>query len=299
MGSHTTALCALPITHGYGYTAGVFAPLSLGGRSVIARPKLASSLAKLLVQHEPEIVVAVPAQYAAWATMRETYRGPLPRIWLCGGAPLPQAVRARFKEAWGSVIAEQYGMTEVGAVTVDLDGAETLGRPYPGVTVRVDEAQGTDDVGELYVSAPYAPTGYIGDTEGAERFTPQGFRTGDNGWFDDEGRLHLVGRRAHQLNVRGQKLDPAEVERAFWALSGVRDVAVLGLDRATGDQWIAAVVVCTNDVTDMALRDATAHLEGYKRPQRVIRVAEIPKNATGKVDFDALRALAREGAAAT
>jgi long-chain acyl-CoA synthetase len=292
-----SVLCAVPPTHGYGYTAGVFAPLSFGGTAILARPRMAASLAKLLMAHEPEIVVAVPAQYAAWSALRRTYTGPLPRLWLCGGAPLPPAVRARFEATWGGVIAEQYGMTECGAVTVDLDGAATLGRPYPGVTVSIDGGGASDDVGEVVVDAPYGPRGYLGDTADGRPspFTPSGFRSGDTGWFDADGRLHLVGRRAHQLNVRGQKVDPVEVERAFWAVDGVHDVAVIGIDRAEGDQWIAAFVVCADSITDDALHRATVNLESFKRPQRLTRQPALPKTATGKTDFDALRAISRSG----
>jgi fatty-acyl-CoA synthase len=288
-------LCAVPVTHGYGYTAGVFAPLSFGGTSIVARPRMAASLASLLMEHQPEIVVAVPAQYAAWSALRRTYTGPLPRLWLCGGAPLRPAVRDRFQAAWGSVIAEQYGMTECGAVTVDLDGAETLGRPYPGVTVAIAGDGASADIGEVVVQTPYGPTGYIGDPAGGttSRFTPSGFRTADTGWLDAHGRLHLVGRRAHQLNVRGKKVDPTEVERALWAVDGVHDVAVVGIDRADGDQWIAAFVVCAVSITDDVLHGATANLESFKRPQRVTRLPTLPRNATGKTDVDALRNIAR------
>jgi long-chain acyl-CoA synthetase len=298
MAAGTAVLCALPVTHGYGYTAGLFAPLSFGGTSIVARPRLAASLAKLLMEHEPEIVVAVPAQYAAWSALRRTYAGPLPRLWLCGGAPLPPAVRTRFQAAWGSVIAEQYGMTETGAVSVDLDGAETLGRPYPGVSVSIEGGSGgaSADAGEVVVETPYGPRGYIGDPADGRPspFTPSGFRSGDTGWLDADGRLHLVGRRAHQLNVRGQKVDPAEVERALWAVDGVRDVAVIGIDRADGDQWIAAFVVCADSITDEALHRATGDLESFKRPQRLTRLAALPTTATG-TDFDALRAISRSG----
>lgn len=296
MTQRTRVLCALPVTHGYGYTAGVFAPIRYGGTSILARPKLAASLARLLTEHEPEIVVAVPAQYAAWSALRRGYSGPLPRIWLCGGAPLPTAVRARFESAWGSVISEQYGMTECGAVTVDLEGTGTLGRPYPGVEVFIDGATHPGDVGEVVACAPYGPQGYVGDPAG-NRFTPQGFRSGDSGWLDDEGRLHLVGRRAHQLNVRGRQVDPAEIERALWAVDGVDDVAVVGVDRAEGDQWVAAFVVCGGEVGDGVLNGATDKLEPYKRPQRVIRLPVLPKNSTGKTDFEALRAMTRTAGA--
>lgn len=184
-------------------------------------------------------------------------------------------------------------MTECGAVTVDLDGAETLGRPYPGVTVSIDSGGASGNLGEVVVTTPYGPRGYIGDpAEGRTNpFTPNGFRSGDTGWLGDDGRLHLVGRRAHQLNVRGQKVDPLEVERAFWALDGVHDIAVIGIDRAEGDQWIAAFVVCADGITDDALHRATVNLESFKRPQRLTRLTALPKTATG-TDFDALRALA-------
>ncbi len=187
-------------------------------------------------------------------------------------------------------------MTECGAVSVDLDGAETLGRPYPGVTVSIDGGGAVADVGEVVVSAAYGPRGYIGDPAGGctSPFTPSGFRSGDTGWLDVHGRLHLVGRRAHQLNVHGQKVDPAEVERAFWAVDGVHDVAVIGLERADGDQWIAAFVVCADSITDDTLHRATGDLESFKRPQRLNRLPAIPKTATG-TDFDALRAISRSG----
>lgn len=191
-------------------------------------------------------------------------------------------------------------MTECGAVSVDIDGAGTLGRPYPGVTVSIDSSSPPGGVeegaaGEVVVATPYGPRGYIGDPAGRPdgRFTRAGFRTGDTGWLDADGRLHLLGRRAHQLNVRGQQVDPAEVERAFRALSGVRDVAVIGVDRAQGDQWIAAFVVCADTVTNDALARVTGELESFKRPQRVIRLPALPTTAAGKTDFSALRAISR------
>jgi long-chain acyl-CoA synthetase len=285
-------LCAVPVTHGYGYTAGLSAPLSFGGTSVVAQPRLAASLAKLLTEHEPEIVVAVPAQYAAWSLLRRPYAGPRPRLWLCGGAPLPPAVRQRFQDIWGGSIAEQYGMTETGAATVDLDGTETLGRPYPGVIVSISGSESPSARGEVLIATPYGPNGYLDDRAdgSAARFTAGGFRSGDTGWLDEHERLHLVGRRAHQLNVRGQKVDPTEVERALWTVEGIREVAVIGVDRMEGDQWIAAFVVCADTTTDDALHAATAGLESFKRPQRVTRLPELPKTATG-TDAEALRAL--------
>lgn len=301
MGPGCAVLCAAPVAHAYGFIVGLFAPLGLGTTAIVAQPRLAASLGKLLMVHQPEIVVAVPAQYAAWSALRRPYTGPQPRLWISSGAPLPPAVRARFEAAWGSPIAEQYGMTECGAVSIDLDGAETLGQPYPGVTISIDTGSasgpgGQVAVGEVVVDTPYGAAGYVGEPAGGSNlFTPAGFRTADNGWLDAHGRLHLVGRRAHQLNVRGQKVDPAEVERAFWALDGVQDVAVVGIDRVDGDQWIAAFVVCADSITDGALQRVTSDLENFKRPQRVIRLPALPRTATGKTDHARLQAAYRSG----
>ncbi len=288
-------LCTAPVAHAYGFALGLFGPLALGATAIIARPRMAASLAKSLTTHQPEVVVAVPAQYAAWSALRRSYDGPLPRLWVSSGAPLSPAVRARFEAVWGCVIAEQYGMTECGAVAIDLDATQTLGRPYPGVTVSIDRGGGGAPVGEVIVDTAYGASGYVAESGGQPgRFSTDGsrtdgFRTGDTGWLDADGRLHLVGRRAHQLNVRGQKVDPEEIERAFWALDGVHDVAVVGIDRADGDQWIAAFVVCAERITDEKLQQATAHLEGFGRPQRVVRLPVLPTTDTGKTDLAALR----------
>jgi acyl-coenzyme A synthetase/AMP-(fatty) acid ligase len=298
VGSHlgmetgSAVLCTAPVAHAYGFVLGLFAPLARGATAILARPRFAASLAKLLITHRPEIVVAVPAQFAAWSATERSYAGPMPRLWVSSGAPLSPAVRARFETAWGAVIAEQYGMTECGAVSIDLDASETLGRPYPGVTVSIDGADSASSVGEVVVDTPYGASGYVGTTtvDQAGRFTADGFRTADTGWLDAAGRLHVVGRRSQQLNVRGHKVDPIEVERAFWEVDGVHDVAVVGIDRADGDQWICAFVVCSDGVTDGALHEATAHLESFRRPQKITRLPELPKTPTGKTDHASLRA---------
>ena len=300
MGPGCVVLCAAPVSHAYGFADGLFAPLALGATSIVERPRLAASLARLLAEHQPDIVIAVPGQYAAWASLRQPYTGRMPRLWISSGAPLPAAVRSNFEAAWKAVISEQYGMTECGAVSVDLDGSATLGAPYPGVTLSIDGSDPEDvgevgAVGEVVVASAHGATGYVGGPPiGAmDPFSSKGFRTADTGWLDDHGRLNLVGRRAHQVNVRGKKVDPAEIERALWTVEGMQDVAVIGIDRSTGDQWIAAFVVCAGETTDDVLHRATEGLEIFKRPQRITRLAALPRTVTGKLDRLALVAAVR------
>jgi acyl-coenzyme A synthetase/AMP-(fatty) acid ligase len=299
VGSHlelapgSVVLCAAPLVHGYAFTGGLFAPLACGATSVVVAPRLPGSLAKALRTYEPEVVLAVPAQYAAWSGLREPYDGPMPRLWLSSGAPLTAAVRERFQSAWGGVICEQYGMTECGAISVDLEASGTLGRPYPGIRIWIEPEEPGATAGKVVVSTPHGPCCYVGADHASGHpppFAPDGYRSADTGWLDEDGRLHLVGRRSNHVNVRGRKVDPAEVERALWQVRGVADVAVIGIDRSAGDQWIAAFVVA-DGVTEEALHAATASLESYKRPQRIIRLPALPKSPNGKTDLAALQAV--------
>ncbi|MGB0499969.1 MAG: AMP-binding enzyme, partial [Acidimicrobiales bacterium] len=114
--------------------------------------------------------------------------------------------------------------------------------------------------------------------------------TGDAGSLGADGRLLVRGRLSEMINRGGASIAPAEVEAALLALDGVADAAVFGLpDERLGD-IVAAAVVCDADVEALgiALRST---LSGYKVPEHWIRVDTLPRNANGKVDRAALRAM--------
>lgn len=289
-------LCAAPSSHLYGFSTGLLACLYSGATLVAASPRLAESLFRTLSLYEPEIVVAVPGQYAAWSNLRRSVKGQLPHRWISSAAPLPPDVRRSFECAWHSPIAEQYGMSECGAISVDLDGSRSLGHPYPGVRVWIDVYPGEDSkTGEIVVDTPYGATGYVrGEALGTPSpFTADGIRTGDTGWLDGDGRIHVAGRRTDQINVHGRKVSPAEVERALARVPGVCEVAVLGVDRADGSQWVAAFLACDDGLKETDLHRATSQLAAYKRPQRIIRVHSLPRSGTGKIQRHRLIQLLR------
>lgn len=289
-------LCAAPLSHLYGFSTGLLASLHSGATLVAASPRLSESLYKTLSLYEPEIVVAVPGQYASWSRLRRTVKGHHPHRWISSAAPLSPDVRRSFEFAWHSPIAEQYGMSECGAVSVDLDGSRSLGQPYPGVRIWIDAYPEADsETGEIVVDTPYGASGYVhGETPGTPSpFTADGFRTGDTGWLDRHGRIHIVGRRSDQINVHGRKVSPAEVERALARVPGVREVAVLGVDRTDGGQWVAAFLVRDDGLKEAELHRATSHLAAYKRPQRIIRVHSLPRSRTGKIQRHKLIQLLR------
>ena len=274
-GPGCAVLCALPVTHGYGYTAGLFAPLSFGGTAIVARPRLAASLAKLLLEHDPRSSWRFPPSMPPGRALREPYTGPCRGCGCVAGRRCPRRYGPVHRPPGEVVIAEQYGHDRVWRGVRRPGRHRAAGRPYPGVTVSIDGGDASAEVGEVVVDTPYGPRGYLGDpTDGrASPFTAE--------WLPD--RRHAAGSTPTAActssdvehissTCMGRRSIPSEVERAFWAVDGVRDVAVIGVDRAEGDQWIAAFVVCEDSITDDALHRATANLESFKRPQRLTRL---------------------------
>ena len=194
-----------------------------------------------------------------------------------------------------------YGATEFGAVTRlrswELhDGTDHgVGRPVPGVTVRVVDEHGVDlargGIGQLVVHAPWQMLGYWAttpdDPTGRSR---GGLLSGDRGRFDEDGFLHLVGRTKDMIITGGENVFPVEVENVVAAFPGVAAVAVFGQPHELWGEQVEAAVVCAGEVDVDALRAfCRTRLAGYKVPRRVHLVPELPVTAAMKVDKRRLR----------
>ncbi|MGH2617957.1 MAG: AMP-binding enzyme [Thermomicrobiales bacterium] len=130
--------------------------------------------------------------------------------------------------------------------------------------------------------------GYLDDPEAnAEAFLPGGwFRTGDLGFLDDAGFLHLTGRLGEVINRGGEKIDPCEVDAALASHPAVADAAVFAVpDARLGQDVVAAIVLKPGmRATPRALRRwLFDHLAAYKVPRRIWFVGDLPRTATGKV----------------
>jgi O-succinylbenzoic acid--CoA ligase len=221
------------------------------------------------------------------------------RFALVGGAPTPPVLVERALDA-GVPIAPTYGMTETTSQVATLRPArarerpESVGRPLFGTDVTVVDQNGDPvppgETGELVVSGPTVTPGYV--TEGAtgDSFCEYGLRTGDRGCVDDDGFLHVGGRRADQIVTGGENVHPAEVADVLRSHPGVGDAAVVGVaDEAWGER-VGALVVPTSGVDEESL-DAFCEdrLAGYKRPRVLELVDELPRTASGTVDREAAR----------
>jgi malonyl-CoA/methylmalonyl-CoA synthetase len=214
------------------------------------------------------------------------------RLFVSGSAPLLARTHQQFQQRTGHPILERYGMTETSMIASNpLDGerrAGTVGFPLPGVTVRVRADQ-------IEVKGPNVSAGYWRRPEGTTaEFTTDGFfRTGDLGYFDGDGYLHIVGRSKDLIISGGLNVYPKEVEDVLDQIDGVLESAVIGVPDPDFGEAVVAVVIPTPGRTleESAIRaSARQHLAPFKVPKRVAVMDALPRNAMGKVEKAVLRA---------
>ncbi len=184
------------------------------------------------------------------------------------------------------------------------DGARvpgSVGPALPGTELRVTDPDGglvqrePGAVGILEVRGPNVCAGYWNDPEETrDAFTADGwFRTGDLGRIDRDGYVYIVGRLKDLVISGGYNVYPREVEVELEALPGVAESAVFGVPHPDLGEGVTAVIVAAPGAAPLEERiieSLRARLARYKIPRRVLLVAELPRNAMGKVQKDALRA---------
>jgi malonyl-CoA/methylmalonyl-CoA synthetase len=224
------------------------------------------------------------------------------RLFVSGSAPLLPETFAEFKRRTGHAILERYGMTETGMNTSNpYDGERrpgTVGGPLPGVSVRVagsdDCALPAGEIGGIQVRGPNVMPGYWRlPGRHAEDFSVDGyFRTGDLGRFDAEGYLSIVGREKDLVISGGYNVYPKEIEMLVDEIPGVAESAAFGVPHADLGEALTVAIVqrpggALTDVEVIAY--VKSRLANFKVPKRVVFVAELPRNAMGKVLKNSLR----------
>jgi long-chain acyl-CoA synthetase len=222
-------------------------------------------------------------------------RGSLKGIVSAAAALRPEA-RIAACDFFGDILCEFYGATEVGVATFLYPEEQrrkpaSVGRPIEGVELRIAGADGRalprGEVGEVLVRTSWLRIEYVGRPEETAAAHREGFfATGDLGFLDADGYLHIVGREKDMVNSAGVKVFPAEVERVLAQHPAVADVAVLPVaDPRWGEAVWAAAVRADGAAIDEAglIAWAKERLAGFKVPKRVVFEPELPRNPAGKV----------------
>jgi long-chain acyl-CoA synthetase len=305
-------LITIPLCHVYGLGPGLLQSIAVGATVVLAerfdaRRALADSAA-----YRVTVVAGVPAMYAEFAELPPDELGEglsTVRRLTSGAAPLHPKVLAAIRGATGLGVFEGYGLTECAPVvtTTLVTGYPkpgSVGRPLPGVEVRLVDSDGHDDLVALdpddlddAFGEEDGGTGLV-SIRGANLFSgywPDGsdgpgengwFRTGDVGYLDVDGDLHLVDRANDLIIVNGFNVYPHEIENVIAELPDVSEAAVVGVVDERSGEAVKAVVVPAPGASlseQQVIEHCTAKLARYKVPSTVEFAAGLPHSATGKL----------------
>jgi acyl-CoA synthetase (AMP-forming)/AMP-acid ligase II len=287
---------AMPMFHGLGLGM-LMLTMALGGTVLTRREFDAEATLAQASLHRADAFTAVPVVLARILDLPEHVlaRNPLPhlRVVISSGDRLEPTLGQRFMDAYGDILYNGYGSTEVGigalATPADLrDAPETVGKPVIGCPVRIlgktGRPVGPRVTGRIFVGGNLASEGYTGG--GAKAVIDGMTSTGDMGYLDNGGRLYIVGREDDMIISGGENVYPRAVENALAQHPGVVDKAVIGVADERFGQRLAAFVVLQpgSDVDVPAIRDyLKGRVSRYEQPRDINIVDSIPRTPSGKV----------------
>ncbi|HTX96773.1 MAG TPA: AMP-binding protein [Mycobacterium sp.] len=286
----------MPMFHGLGLGM-LMLTVALGGTVLTHRHFDAEAALAQASLHRADAFTAVPIVLARILDLPERVRArnPMPylRVVISSGDRLDPSLGQRFMDAYGDVLYNGYGSTEVGigalATPADLrEAPETVGKPVAGCPVRIfdknDRPVGPRVTGRIFVGGELASEAYTGG--GAKTIVDGMTSTGDMGYLDNSGRLFIVGREDDMIISGGENVYPRAVENALAEHPAIADNAVIGVpDERFGHRLAAFVVLQTgSDIDAQALRDyLKGRVSRFEQPRDIHIVASIPRNPAGKV----------------
>jgi acyl-CoA synthetase (AMP-forming)/AMP-acid ligase II len=290
-----TTVIAAPLFHSWGL-AHLGLGLLLSSTVVLRRRFDPQRLLALVEEHQASALVVVPVMMQRMLELdertRRSYDVSSLKVVAVSGSALPGELSARFMDAFGDVVYNLYGSTEVAYATVaspaDLREAPgTAGRLLAGTTIKLVDGSGVEvapgEVGRIYVGNPLLFTGYTGG-EDRDRLGDL-MASGDLGRFDQQGRLFVEGRDDEMIVSGGENVFPAEVEDLLSDHPAVREAAVVGVDDEKMGQRLVAYVVQNGMpiVADELKAHVKDRLARHKVPRDIHFIDALPRNETGKV----------------
>ncbi|MEJ2005037.1 MAG: AMP-binding protein, partial [Cyclobacteriaceae bacterium] len=292
-------------------------PFHTGGWNVLLTPMLHRGasvgifkkfdpdwILKLMEEEGRNIFMGVPTMLKMMSESSEFDRVTLRnmRYFIVGGEALPLPVISTWHEK-GIKIRQGYGMTEVGPNLTSLhhDDAErkkgSIGLPNFYVDIKLVDEKGNEIIGpgtgELCISGPVVTPGYWNNDEATRKaIRDNWFHSGDMARIDDEGYLYIVDRIKSMYISGGENVYPAEVERVLCQLEGVEEAVVIGVpDQKWGEVGKAIIRTAANEELpdEIIFEHCCRYLAKFKVPKYIMRVSDLPKNASGKTDREEIR----------
>ena len=282
-----------------------FGALSAGAQVVVAKTFDAGAILPLLRTHRPTLMSMVPAALAALVRDHGVTADDFSslRVLRSGADHVAIELEEEFRRL-GVDIDEGYGMTEVGLATQNPIAGPvkegSIGPPVPGVSISIRTEDGTeaevDEVGRVWINTPGCTLGYWENPDATAEVLQDGWLdSGDLVRRDGDGYLWFFGRKKQIIVHDGSNISPLEVEGALLEHPGVAMAGVVGIHDLVHGENVRAYVTVEDGhptPTSQELIDFARTRVGYKSPEEVVVLDELPLNATGKIDRPALVRLA-------
>jgi len=298
------ALCVMPLFHVHGLVASVLSTFQSGGTVVVPAKFNPLSFWRIVRDTHATWYTAVPTTHqlllSRAAGERPDGAENLRFIRSCSAALPPEMMRS-MEHVFGTPVLEAYGMTEA-AHQMASNPLPPKSRkpgsvgPGTGVKISIMDAAGHHlsggERGEVVIQGPNVVREYENNPEANEKsFTHGWFRTGDQGYLDENGYLVLTGRIKELINRGGEKIAPREIDEVLLGHPAVAEAVAFGVPHATwGEEVAAAVVLHSPEQESAILAYCKERLAEFKRPKKVYIVDKIPRTATGKIQRGAVAA---------
>ncbi len=289
------------VFHVFGLGPGVIGTAAAGAALVLQEQFHSAQALELIERHRVTVHYGVPTVFITEMRLDERTERDLGslRVGIAAGAPVADGLVRRIRNELCPNLQVAYSLTETGssvAITRPDDPLDkqvfTVGRPLPGTDVRVLDLDGTilpvESLGEIAVRGPGVMKGYYRQPgETAQAFDEDGFfLTGDLGLVDDDGYVHIVGRRKELIIRGGFNVYPREVEDRLHAHPAVLDVAIVGLPHEVLGEVVCACIVPVEGaiITGEEIKEwCRGALADYKVPDLVRFFDSFPLTGSGKV----------------
>ncbi|OGA40643.1 MAG: long-chain fatty acid--CoA ligase [Betaproteobacteria bacterium RIFCSPLOWO2_12_FULL_68_19] len=299
----SVVLAALPMFHVTGMQTGMNAPIHLGATLVILSRWDRDCAALQIERAKVTNWSAITTMMVDFLSNPNLARYDLSSLQVLGGggAAMPEALARKLEEVIGLPFVEGYGLSETMAPThinpPHRSKRQCGGIPFYNTDARVIDLESSHElppnqVGEIIVRGPQLFRGYWKQPEASaqafiehdgERF----FRTGDLGYYDEEGYFFITDRLKRMINCAGYKVWPAEVEAMLYAHPAIQEACVIGVRDAYRGETVKALVVLRKERADASPEDiigwARERMAAFKVPRVVEFVESLPKTATGKI----------------
>ena len=305
--SNDKMLCALPFFHVFGMTVAMLLGVNFGAELILLPRFEVEQVLKVITKKKPTLFPGVPTIYTAINRALAANKGKydLKSIECCvsGGAPLPVEVQQEFERVTGCKLREGFGLSEASPVVtcnpfVGPTYTGSIGPPLAGTIVEfrsLDDPQkqvARGEKGEVCVRGPQVMAGYWNNPEATkDQMIDGALRTGDVGYEDEQGFIHIVDRIKDLIICSGYNVYPRAVEDAIYAHPAVAEAVVIGVKDAYRGQSPKAFVKL-KDGMQLTAAELKVHLAGHlsklEMPHEIEFRDSLPKTMIGKHSKKAL-----------